>query len=143
MSVDGHKNTVSEADVVRVPRGEDNPAGNAFRARYTPLVTEKQAQREAAPEAARSWVVQNPSSLNPVNGKPVAYKLLPQTFGPTHPLLMTGEDSAVTARGNFATKALWVTPHRCEGPGGGGGGISGWWSSPARLPMCRATCSMV
>lgn len=123
MSVDGHKNTVSEADVVRVPRGEGNPAGNAFRARYTPLVSEAQAQREACPGAARSWVVQNPSSRNPVNGRPVAYKLLPQTFGPAHPLLMTGEDSAVTARGKFATKALWVTPHRCAAEELGGGGV--------------------
>ncbi|CBN75262.1 amine oxidase [Ectocarpus siliculosus] len=135
MSVDGHKNTVMEADVVRVPRGEDNPAGNAFRAQYTPLVTEKQAQREANPRAARSWLIQNPSSINPINGKSVAYKLVPQTFGPTHPPLMTGEDSAVTARGEFATKALWVTPHRDDErwPAGdftvqstGGEGLPAW-----------------
>lgn len=112
MSVDGHKNRVQEVDIVPLPVDPDtNPYGNAFKATYTPLATEKQAQREAAPWVARSWRVQNVSSLNPVNGKPVAYKLLPQTRGPAHPALLTGPQSAVTARGMFAIKALWVTPH--------------------------------
>lgn len=92
MSVDGHKNTVKEVDVLPMPKHPDtNPYGNAFNAVYTPLVTELQAQRDAAPGAARSWTVQNSGSLNPVNGRPVGYKLLPQTRGPSHPALLTGE----------------------------------------------------
>lgn len=111
MSVDGHKNAVKEVDIVALPQGSGNPAGNAFRAKHTPLLSEMQAQRDAAPQAARSWVIYNKSSINPVNGKPVSYKLLPQTRGPSHPSLMTGKESAVTSRGKFATKALWVTQH--------------------------------
>lgn len=111
MTVDGQKNAVKEVDVVPVPQGKGNPFGNAFRAQHTSLLSECQAQRDAAPEAARSWIIQNNYSINPVNGKPVAYKLLPQTRGPSHPALMTGPESAVTARGTFATKALWVTAH--------------------------------
>ncbi|CAM9796367.1 unnamed protein product, partial [Ascophyllum nodosum] len=112
MSVDGHKNAVEEVDVVMLPDGPGNPAGNAFCARRTPLMSELQARRDAAPHAARSWVVQNNDSINPISGGPVGYKLLPQTRGPAHPALMTGAKSAVTARGKFATKALWVTQHR-------------------------------
>lgn len=112
MSVDGHKNLVQEVDIVPVPMdSHSNRYSNAFRAKHTPLRTEKQAQRDAAPHVARSWCIQNRQSCNPVNGKPVAYRLLPQTRGPSHPALLTGAESAVTARGAFATKALWVTAH--------------------------------
>lgn len=110
MAVDGTRNAVHEVDVVPVPTDPvTNPYGNAFRAKYTPLQSEKQAQRDVSPQTARSWSIRNPTSLNPVNGKPVAYKLLPQTRGPAHPTLLTAAESAVTARGVFATKALWVT----------------------------------
>lgn len=111
MAVDGHKNTVTEVDVVAEAASESNPFGNAFGPVYNVLTREQEAQRLAAPEKARTWVVENRSKINAVSGKPVGYKLVPFTIGPAMPTLLTGPGSAVTARGGFATKNLFVTPH--------------------------------
>ena len=111
MAVDGQKNTVTEVDVVTHPSGPDNPFGNAFGPVYNKLKTEKEAQRTAAPEKARAWLVENPSKLNSISGKPVGYKLVPFSIGAAQPTLLTGPESTVTQRGQFATKHLWVTPH--------------------------------
>lgn len=45
--------------------------------------------------------------LNPITGKPVAYKLVPHTAPP----LLAHPSSTIASKGHFATKALWVTPH--------------------------------
>ena len=60
---------------------------------------------------ARTWRVSNPSVINPITSQSVGYKLVPFTRGPAQPVLLTGSDCAVTAKGEFATKNLWVTPH--------------------------------
>lgn len=110
MAVDGPRNCVSEVDVKAVdPAAAHNPYGNAFVAVKTPLRTEIEAQRVAGP--ARTWRVHNPRSFNAANGKPVAYKLVPHTRGSMQPLLLTAPDCAVTKRGGFATRSLWVTPY--------------------------------
>jgi len=112
MAVDGPANSVAEIDVVAAaPDPVANPAGNAFGPVVTPLRSEAEAVRVAAPEKARTWVVQNSAKLNPISGKPVGYKLVPFTIGAAQPTLLTGPDCAVTARGEFATKHLWVTAH--------------------------------
>ena len=53
LDVDGTANQVSEIESERVPTGPDNPLGNAFRPRVTPLRTEGEARRDAD-EAADS-----------------------------------------------------------------------------------------
>ena len=135
LAVDGQSNTVTEVDVVAEAPGDSNPFNNAFGPQYKPLTTEKEAQRVSDPGKARAWLVQNPEVVNPISGQPVGYKLLPFTRGPAHPVLLTGEASAVTARGQFATKHLWVTPHSDEErwPAGdytiqssGGEGLPAW-----------------
>jgi primary-amine oxidase len=112
MAVDGSNNSVSEVDIVSMPPGKDNPHNNAFKAVETVLKTEKDAIREANPASGRVWKVFNNDSINPITKEPVAYNLIPFTFGAAQPLLLTGQNSAVTKRGAFATKSLFVTPHR-------------------------------
>ena len=51
--------------------------------------------------------VSNPSSLHPVTGKPVAWKILL----PAAPLLLAKPHSSLAKRAVFATKNIWVTPH--------------------------------
>ena len=46
--------------------------------------------------------------LCPAAGLPVAWKLVPAA-GPT---LMASPTSGIARRGGFATKNIWVTPHR-------------------------------
>jgi primary-amine oxidase len=130
MCVDGPVNSVYEVDAVPVPRGPDNPYGNAFTARATLLETESAAQRMAAPEHARFWKIVNHGSLNAC-GEPVGYGLIPQPGPP----LLAQETAAITARAAFATRHLWVTPYRPRErrPAGdfpnqhpGGAGLPAW-----------------
>ncbi|MCX5535584.1 primary-amine oxidase [Streptomyces sp. NBC_00006] len=104
MAVDGVTNRVEEVDAVRVPVAPDNPRGNAFTLRRTPLLTERAAQRDADPAADRTWHITNPESLNHL-GRPVGYALFPEG----KPTLLADPASSVAARAAFATRHLWVT----------------------------------
>lgn len=97
---------VSEVDVLP-SHGPENVEGNVFIVKETPLLKEKEAQRIADPSKARYWKISNPSSIHPYTKKPVAWKLV----APPGPLLLATPGSALTKRGAFATKTLWVTPH--------------------------------
>ncbi|MET9382204.1 primary-amine oxidase [Streptomyces sp. NPDC002928] len=104
MAVDGLTNRVEEVDAVRVPIGPENPRGNAFTLRHTPLTRESQAQRLADNAVDRTWHITNPASLNHL-GRPVGYALLPEG----KPTLLADPASSVADRATFATKHLWVT----------------------------------
>ncbi|MDH3602868.1 MAG: primary-amine oxidase, partial [Candidatus Tectomicrobia bacterium] len=130
MAVDGLNNTVEEVNTVAAPMGPDNPYGNAFRATYTALETEKAAQRRIDPFAARYWQITNRSSHNKM-GSPVAYKLLPgaNTVPFAHP------ESSIAQRGGYMWQHLWVTPYHpdeCYPAGNypnqsrGGDGLPAW-----------------
>jgi primary-amine oxidase len=131
MCLDGPANSVYEVDAVPVPPGPDNPYGNAFTSQATLLETESQAQRLADSAKSRYWKIVNPGSRNAC-GEPVAYKLVPSHAGAP---LLAQPDAAITARANFATRHLWVTPFRAEErrPAGdfsnqhpGGAGLPAW-----------------
>jgi primary-amine oxidase len=106
MAVDGQRNTVHEVEAERVPMGGDNPYGNAFRRRSTPLTRESEAQRVTDATVGRTWHVVNPSRSNRL-GRPVGYALHPQNG----PLLLADEGSSIHARATFASKSLWVTAY--------------------------------
>lgn len=108
VAVDGPENSVAEMEFVRAKTGRDNPYGNAFKIKTTALRTELGARRDAA--AGRTWRVYNSSKINVISGKSVGYKLVPYASGAAQPALLTTDECAVSARGGFATKALWVTP---------------------------------
>jgi primary-amine oxidase len=105
MAVDGDRNSVLEAETEPVPRGPDNPYGNAFRPRRTLLRSESQAQRLIDPLTGRHWLVINPNVTNGL-GQQVGYKLVPG--GNVAPF--AHEDSSFIRRAAFTTKHLWVTP---------------------------------
>jgi primary-amine oxidase len=109
MDVDGPGNSVQEVDTVRMPRGPDNPHGNAFRARNTLLVTEKEAQRSFNAATARFWRIINPQRKNAL-GSPVGYRLVPGENSPP----FVQPDAAVMRRAGFAAHHLWVTPYQPE-----------------------------
>jgi primary-amine oxidase len=104
MTVDGVRNAVDEADVERVPMGEGNPYGNAFRRRRTRLARESQAQRRADGSVVRTWHIVNPEKQNAL-GQDVGYALLSEGRA----TLLADEGSSIHARANFATNHLWVT----------------------------------
>ncbi|WP_037571357.1 primary-amine oxidase [Phaeacidiphilus oryzae] len=104
MAVDGPVNRVEEVDVVRLPPGPENPRGNAFGYRRTPLLIESEAQRDADASVDRSWHIVNPGVRNAV-GEPVGYALMPTG----RPVLLAHPSSSIAARAAFATRHLWVT----------------------------------
>eukprot|EP00282_Hemiselmis_andersenii_P036548 CAMPEP_0169427548 /NCGR_PEP_ID=MMETSP1042-20121227/835_1 /TAXON_ID=464988 /ORGANISM="Hemiselmis andersenii, Strain CCMP1180" /LENGTH=660 /DNA_ID=CAMNT_0009537625 /DNA_START=22 /DNA_END=2005 /DNA_ORIENTATION=- len=111
VEVAGASNTVSEIDIITEPMSPSNPYGNCFKPQETTLRTEKEGIRTGDPMKARHWKISNPSILNSISGKPVAYKLIPFTRGPAQPPLLVSPDCAVAKKGMFATKHLWVTPY--------------------------------
>ncbi|GAB2621095.1 primary-amine oxidase [Streptomyces capparidis] len=130
MAVDGPANTVEELDVVAVPGGEDNPLGNAFTTRTTPITDSGDGGRLADPAAGRRWRITNPGSRNRM-GQPVAYTLVPQTG----PVLLAAPGSSVSRRAAFGTRHLWVTRYAPDRrfPAGdypnqhaGGAGVAAW-----------------
>ncbi|MBE9077553.1 primary-amine oxidase [Romeria aff. gracilis LEGE 07310] len=129
MCVDGEQNSVHEVDIVQAEDAE-NPYGNAFYTKSTPLTTEQEAQRLFDPFKARYWKVVNPAKTNAV-GQPVAYKLMPGE----NTLPMARPEASVMNRATYMTKHLWVTPyHEAENfPAGdypnqhpGGAGLPEW-----------------
>jgi primary-amine oxidase len=104
MTVDGVRNAVDEVQAERVPMGEGNPYGNAFRKRRTRLARESQAQRRADGSVVRTWHVVNTEKTNAL-GQPVGYALIPEGKA----TLLADEGSSIHARATFATNHLWVT----------------------------------
>ncbi|MFJ1759289.1 primary-amine oxidase [Amycolatopsis sp. NPDC088138] len=130
VEVDGERNSLHEVDVVGVPTGPENPYGNAFTWRSTPLRTEHDAMRLADPAHARVWEVRSEDHVNRL-GKPTAYQLVPRPSA----TLMAQPEASVHARATFATKHLWATPYHDDErfPAGerpnahpGGAGLPAW-----------------
>jgi primary-amine oxidase len=136
MAVDSHKNSVSELDMYAEHTGEANPYGNCFNVKETILADEEGAKRVCDANKARCWKISNAEGkTNRITGKPVAYKLLPFSMGPSQPTLLTDPSCAVSKKGCFATKHLWVTPHsdterypagECTVQGDGSDGLPEW-----------------
>lgn len=104
MQVDGDRNSVYEVDAAAVPPGPDNPYGNAWVTKKTPLSRESEARRLIDPLVARVWYVVNPNEVNEL-GQPTGYKLMPGE----NVLPLQQEGSQAFARAQFAYKHLWVT----------------------------------
>ncbi|MCD2187989.1 primary-amine oxidase [Actinomycetospora soli] len=109
MTVDGVHNAVDEVEAERVPMGEGNPYGNAFRRKVTRLSTEQGAQRDNDGSVVRTWHIVNPEKRNAV-GRPVGYALHPENKA----TLLADERSSIHARAGFSTHNLWVTPYAAD-----------------------------
>jgi primary-amine oxidase len=105
--IDGPKNSVVEEHTEAVPMGEENPYGNAFYVKTTPLRTELEAQQSIDPLAARTWKIINPNVVNPLTGEPVGYQLMPGN----NILPFADPRSSFLKRAGFTKHHLWVTPY--------------------------------
>ena len=103
MSVDGQDNSVFECDTVAEPPGENNPYGNAFYIRETPI--EFEGGRKTDEDKHRYWKFCSNKKTN-FMGKPTGYKL-----EPTHRVSMFHDPGSPSGgRMGFAFKDLWLTP---------------------------------
>lgn len=132
--VDGASpNRVVEMNSVPDPAGPKNEWGNAFKMQETPLLSEKQAQRNLHLESSRVWVIENPSAKNAL-GRSTGYALLPGE----NAVAFAQPDSWVRKRAGFLNAHVWVTPyHAAEMYAGGdypnqskgGDGLPKWTSA--------------
>jgi primary-amine oxidase len=108
--LDGAKNSLIEVNCEPVPKGADNPAGNAWIAQETLLKTVGEARRTHDERKGRFWKVINSQVKNHVN-QPVAYKLV--STGPAcYPLCDL--DSGQGGRSALARYHLWATQYHPE-----------------------------
>lgn len=104
MAVDGPGNTVVELDSVPSPPGPDNPHGNAWEVRRTPVVSEAVGARDTDASVARHWRIENPSARSAL-GTPTGYVLMPGTSAP--PIYPT--TALFAPRAGFTRHQVWVT----------------------------------
>jgi primary-amine oxidase len=109
--VDGPNNTVIQSDAVASEPSvgsPENPYGNAFYSKKTPLKTSKEGATDYCHETGRTWDIINPDMLHPIAKKPVSYKIISRESPP----LLAKPGSIVWKRAGFSQKSLWVTPFR-------------------------------
>jgi primary-amine oxidase len=107
--VDGTANRVLEVNSQAVPPGPQNPFGNAFTMRETPLANERDAQRNLNLQSSRRWVVVNPSVQNAL-GEATGYALVPGE----NAVPFAQPDSWIRKRARFLNYHLWVTPYNAS-----------------------------
>ncbi len=108
MQVDGPDNRVVEVDTVPAP-DDENPWGNAFRAKRTVLATEQQAKRHIDPFAGRYWAITSTTRTNKM-GTPTSYKLIHGE----NVMPFATEGSSIRQRAAYMWQHLWVTPYRAD-----------------------------
>jgi primary-amine oxidase len=104
MAVDGPGNTVVELDSVPSPPGPENPHGNAWEVRRTPVTSEAVGARDADASVARHWRIENPSTPSAL-GTPTGYVLMPGVSAP--PIYPT--TALFAPRAGFTRHQVWVT----------------------------------
>ncbi|KAK1597067.1 copper amine oxidase [Colletotrichum navitas] len=128
--IDGHTNQLVYSEARKMPRDPEwNPHGTGYE--VVDKAVEKTAGLDLDVDLNRTFKITNPKSLNPVNGKPVAYKIV----APPFQKLMSDSDSFNYKRAEFADHNIYVTTHRDRElyAGGwytnqsrGGTGVRGW-----------------
>ncbi|KAI0395579.1 copper amine oxidase 1 [Xylariaceae sp. FL0594] len=87
---------------------ETNPFGNGYEIRRTRI--EKAMYADAEPKFNRAVKLENANKKNPISGKNVGYKFIPN---PTQ-LMLADENSTQAARAPYAKHHLWFTGYRDE-----------------------------
>ncbi|KAK6906461.1 hypothetical protein I204_00732 [Kwoniella mangroviensis CBS 8886] len=107
----GEGNTVVQEDSVPMaydPKNppKNNPWGVGYTVEKTPM--EKSGFANAAPHKNRVFKIINPSRTNPISGRNIGYKLIPQ---PSQ-LMLSHPESVGFARAEFADHHIWVTKYK-------------------------------
>jgi primary-amine oxidase len=105
-AIDGNANTIVSEESLPLPMSKDNPWGNGYEVRQTPIT--KSQYLDASPWTNRTIKMTNPHRLNPISQKPVAYKFIPTATQ----LLLAHPDSTVAKRAQFAQHHVWVTKYK-------------------------------
>ncbi|MCJ1398722.1 hypothetical protein MMC11_001923 [Xylographa trunciseda] len=104
--IDGHNNRLVVDEVHPMPRNDFNPHGVGYTVEET--VVEESCGLDLDFDVNRTFVIQNNAVRNPINGKPVAYKI----HAPPFQKMVADFDSFHHKRAEFADHNLYVTKHR-------------------------------
>ncbi|KAI4244876.1 MAG: hypothetical protein L6R40_002782 [Gallowayella cf. fulva] len=105
-AIDGHNNRLIYEEAHPMPRSEFNPHGVGYTVEQT--LVEKSGGLDIDVDRNRTFKIQNTSSKNPINGKPVSYKIQ----APPFQKLLADADSFHHKRAEFADHNLYVTKYR-------------------------------
>ena len=110
LDVDGaERNSVMEMNTEALPEGPDNPLGNAFVMKATPLRGEREARRRMKLSSNRKWMIVNTCASNAL-GQPTGYVLVPGENSVPH----AAKKSFCRRHAGFINHHFWVTPYRAE-----------------------------
>jgi primary-amine oxidase len=103
--IDGHENRFIYDEAIPMPRSDFNPHGVGYYSQET--VVPKSCGLDADYDKARSFKIQNVAVRNPINGKPVAYKIQ----APPFQKLLADKDSYNHKRAEFADHDVYVVKY--------------------------------
>ena len=104
--LDGPLNRLVYDEAHPMPRSDFNPHGTGYEVRET--VIEQSGGYDADWSKNRTFKIQNAAVRNPVNGKPVAYKI----HAPPFQKILSDEESFNYKRAEFADRSIYVTKYR-------------------------------
>ncbi|KAF2457389.1 copper amine oxidase [Lineolata rhizophorae] len=104
--LDGPANRLVYEEAHAMPRSDFNPHGIGYTTKET--VVERAAGLDLDPDANRIFKIQNAGVRNPVNGKPVAYKI----HAPPFQKILADKDSFHFRRAEFADHNVYVVPYK-------------------------------
>ncbi|CAN9430450.1 unnamed protein product [Alternaria alternata] len=104
--LDGYDNRLVYDEAFAMPRSDFNPHGTGYYVQET--VVEKSGGYDIAYENNRTFKIQNPNVRNPINGKPVAYKIQ----APPFQKILSDKDSFNYKRAEFSDHNIYVVKHK-------------------------------
>ena len=128
-AIDGHANRLIYEECHPMPRSSFNPHGVGYTVQES--LVEISAGLDLKPDANRVFKIQNAAIRNPVNGKPVGYKL----HTPPFQKMVADPESYHHKRAEFADHNLYVTKHadgelyaggKYTNQSRGGAGVRAW-----------------
>lgn len=105
-AIDGHKNRLVYEEAHPMPRSDFNPAGVGYTIQET--LVKQSSGLDMNYDANRTYKIQNASVRNPINGKPVGYKI----HAPPFQKLIADPESFHHKRAEFADHNIYVTQYR-------------------------------
>lgn len=105
-AIDGYKNRLVYTEALPLPRGEANPHGTGYEAVDT--VVDVSGGYNSDWSVNRVFKIQNAAVKNPVNGKPVAYKIM----APPFQKIISDKDSFNYKRAEFSDKDIYAVKYR-------------------------------
>ncbi|KAL8805601.1 MAG: hypothetical protein Q9182_001866 [Xanthomendoza sp. 2 TL-2023] len=105
-AIDGHNNRLIYEEAHPMPRSDFNPHGVGYTVEQT--LIGKSGGFDLDVDSNRTFKIQNTSSRNPINGKPVGYSIK----APVFQKMLADPDSFHHKRAEFADHNIYVTKYR-------------------------------